>query len=309
MCKILFDKFMLKNLKIGTKFNLLLILVFIISILVSGAALSSILQQMAQNEVVSKAQILIQTMNSVRSYTQNHINPLLASRLETESAFIPETVPAFSAIEIFEALRKNNEYKKFIYKEATLNPTNLRDKADNFEAKLLERFRNDSNTKEISGFLTIPEGNVFYIARPLAIKEQSCLRCHSTPENAPKSQLATYGTKNGFGWKLNEIVTAQIISVPSQEVFDTAHRTWSLIMGLLIAIFVILVLLINFLIKKAVIHRIIKIEKIAQQVSIGDMSANFDEKSNDEIGGLAAAFNRMKYSLEIAIKLLKEQKN
>jgi HAMP domain-containing protein len=298
---------MLKNLKIGSKFNLILMLVFLVSIFVSGIALSRVLDQRAQNEVTSQAQILIKTMNSVRSYTQNHINTLLAARLETEPAFIPETVPAYSATEVFENLRKNPEYQNFLYKEATLNPTNLRDKADDFEATIVGRFRQDSKIQEISGFRDFPDGKVFYIARPLAIKQQNCLQCHSTPDRAPKSLLASYGTDNGFGWQLNDIVAAQIISVPSEDVFASANRTWNLIMGLLVAIFAIVVLLINFLIKKTVIQRIRKIEKVAQQVSTGDMSADFAEKSHDEIGGLAAAFNRMKASLEIAMNLLNQQ--
>ena len=79
------------------------------------------------------------------------------------------------------------------------------------------------------------------------------------------------------------------------------------IMGLLITIFAIIVFLINFLIKKYVIQRIRRIEKIAQKVSIGDMSADFEESSNDEIGGLAQAFNRMKASLKIALEMLNNQ--
>ena len=252
---------MLNNLKIGTKFNLLLILVFIISIIGSGIALSTVFEQKAQNEVTTKAQILIKTMNSVRKYTSNHVNNLLASRLETEPAFIPETVPAYSATEVFENFRKNEEYQNFLYKEATLNPTNLRDKADGFETKIVERLRKNPKLQEISDFRTLPEGKVFYIARPLAVTEESCLRCHSTPDKAPKSQLTTYGSNNGFGWKLNEIVAAQMISVPYEEVFNNAQRTWSLVMGLLIAIFTIIIIVINFLIKKGVIARIKKIEK------------------------------------------------
>ncbi|MEA5566179.1 Tll0287-like domain-containing protein [Anabaena sp. UHCC 0399] len=298
---------MLNNLKIGTKFNLLLILVFIASICLSGAILSSVLQRRAQNEVSSQALILMKTMNSVRTYTQNRINPLLAPQLETATAFIPETVPAFSATEVFENFRQTEGNENFLYKEATLNPTNLRDKADSFETQLVERFRRESKIKEIVGFRSLPEGDVFYIARPLAITQQTCLRCHSTPELAPKSQLTTYGTKNGFGWKLNEIVAAQIISVPSKEIFNYAQSSWSLIMGLLIAIFTVVLLLINFLIKKTVIQRIKNIERIAQKVSTGDMSADFDEGSKDEIGGLAAAFNRMKSSLKIAMDMLNQQ--
>jgi HAMP domain-containing protein len=294
----------LKNLKIGAKFNLLLILVFIISILGSGVALSSVLQGRAQNEVASQAQILIQMVNAVRDYTQNRINPLLEPRIDTNPTFMPEIVPTFSSKEVFENFRKKAEYKNFFHKDATLNPTNLADKADNFETELVERFRKESNTLEITGFRNLPEGEVFYIAQPLKITQEKCLRCHSTPDQAPTTQLATYGSENGFGWQLNQIVSAQIISVPSEDIFANAKRTWILIMGLLITIFAIIIFLINFLIKKAVIQRIRRIERIAQKVSTGDMSADFEEMSNDEIGGLAEAFNRMKASLKIAMDML-----
>ncbi|WP_373528264.1 DUF3365 domain-containing protein [Nostoc sp.] len=301
------NKITLKNLKIGAKFNLLLILIFIVSILGSGVALSSILQGRAQNEVTSQAQILIQMVNAVRDYTQTRIDPLLAPRVETNPTFIPEIVPTFSSKEVFENFRKKPEYKNFFHKDATLNPTNLVDKADNFETQLVERFRNESETLEITGFRNLSEGEVFYIAQPLKITQAKCLRCHSTPDQAPKSQLATYGSENGFGWQLNQIVSAQIISVPSEDIFASAKRAWTLIMGLLITIFAIVVILINFLIKKYVIQRIRRIEKIAQKVSIGDMSTDFEESSNDEIGGLADAFNRMKASLKIAMDMLNNQ--
>lgn len=297
-----------KNVKLGTKFNLFLMMVFIIGISLSGAALSTALEQRAENEVTSQAAILMQTINAVRNYTQDHVNPLLVPRLETESAFIPEAIPTFSVREVFETFRKNEEYKNFFYKDAAPNPTNLRDKADSFETKLVEDFRNHPATKEVSGFRNLPEGKVFYIARPFIITKQSCLQCHSTPTIAPKNLLASYGSENGFGWKLNDIVAAQIISVPAEEVFDSAHRSFSLVMGILIGIFTIIVILINLLLRKAVLQRIRKIAKTAQEVSTGKINADFEEKSKDEIGALAVAFNRMKSSLEIAIKLLNQQK-
>jgi HAMP domain-containing protein len=295
---------MLRNLKLGTRFNLLLLLVFICGVSISGVALSTMLQRKAQAEVASKAMTLMQTMTAVRNYTNTHINPLLAPRLETESVFIPETVPAYAATEVFENLRRNEGYNNFFYKEATLNPTNLRDKADTFETTIVEHFRQESGTKEISDFRSIPSGRVFYIARPLAITKESCLRCHSTPEAAPKSQLATYGKENGFGWKLNEIVAAQIISVPAEEVFASAKQSLSLAIGILISIFAVVILIINFLLKQTVIQPIKKISHLAKEVSTGKITDDFEQTSNDEIGILAASFNRMKSSLEIAMKML-----
>ncbi|MBD2101789.1 DUF3365 domain-containing protein [Leptolyngbya sp. FACHB-261] len=300
---------MLKNIKLGTRFNLILALVFMLGITISGAALSSVLQQRAQAEVTSQALLLIQAMNSVRSYTSNHIKPLLAPQLEPETTFTAETVPAYSATEVFENLRQSEDYKNFFYKEATLNPTNLRDKADDFESKLVERFRSEPNTPEISGFRALPGGQMFYIARPLAVSQKSCLQCHSKPEVAPKSLVETYGAENGFGWQLNEIVATQVISVPADDVLASANRSLSLIMSILIGIFAVVILLINLLLRRSVIWRIRRMAKVAQEVSTGKTSTDFEQDCGDEIGALGIAFNRMKSSLEIAMRLLSQQQD
>ncbi|WP_026734194.1 c-type heme family protein [Fischerella sp. PCC 9605] len=297
-----------RDTNIGTKFNIFLMLIFILSITLSGGVLSTVLQHTAQNEITSQAKILFQAVNSVRNYTQERVNPLLVARLETEAAFIPEAIPTFSVREVFENFRKSEEYKNFFYKDAAPNPTNLRDKADEFETKLVEEFRRNSKKKEDYGFRDLPEGKVFYIARPFIITEQKCLQCHSTPAQAPKSLLSSYGSEHGFGWKLNDIVAAQIVYVPAEEVFDSVRRSFSLIMGVLICIFAIILIVINVLLKKAVIQRIKSIANTAQKVSTGNMHVDFTENSKDEIGALAVAFNRMKSSLEIAMKLLKHKK-
>lgn len=298
---------MLKKLKLGTKFNLLLTLVFVGGIVLSGVTLSRVLEQRAQAEVTAKAELLIQTMNSVRDYTSEHIQPLLNPRLDIEPVFISETVPAFSATTVFQNLRSKEDYKDFFYKEATPNPTNLRDKADSFETAIVNRFRNEPNTKKISGFRDLSGGQLFYIALPLAITKESCLRCHSTPDIAPKSQLATYGTENGFGWKMNEIIAAQIVSVPTEEVVKNARQSLSMIMTILIGVFATIVLMMNFLLKRAVIQPIKQMAKTAEAISMGSMDTEFEHKSDDEIGALAAAFNRMKSSLEISMKLLNKR--
>jgi HAMP domain-containing protein len=295
---------MFKNLKLSRKFNILLLSVFFSAVILSGIAFSAILNRNAEEQVTAKATILLQTMLAVRDYTSTQINPELAPRLETEAEFLPQTVPGYSAREVFEGLRKNQEYSDFFYKEATLNPTNLRDKADSFEADLVNRFRSNSSLSELTGYRSSPAGNLFYIARPLSIGKESCLRCHSTPEQAPKSQLATYGRDNGFGWKLHEIVGAQIVSVPASGVLNVARHAFGLFMGIVAAAFALVVLVINLLLRQAVIRPLNRIATVANEVSMGNMDAEFEQNSKDEIGKLAAAFNRMKTSLVMAMNML-----
>ncbi|OWY65991.1 histidine kinase [cyanobacterium TDX16] len=299
----------LQDLKLASKFNLILLFVFLVAILISGTSLSNLLQQRAQQEVTTKADVLLQTMSAVRSYTNENITPLLTSQLETSPKFIPETVAAFSAIEVFDKFRKNDNYRDYIYREAALNPTNLRDRADRFETQLIEQFTNEPANTQKSGFRTFPGGEFFYIARRFTITDASCLRCHSTPDRAPKSQIAIYGSEHGFGWQLNKTVFAQIIYVPANRVFADARRFWQITMVMLFAISTVVLIVINLLLKRTIIKPIAQISRVAQAVSTGKANADFEQRSNDEIGILAASFNRMKSSLEIAKTMLERKKN
>ncbi len=290
--------------KIATKVNIILMIVFIGGILISGTVFSSVLQQKAQDEVSKKGLILMEIANSVRQYTNDRVQPLLLPKVGNQEEFIRESIPSYSVREVFEYLRKTKDYSDFIYKDATLNPTNLRDKADPFEAELVKRFRREPGLGTLTDYRNISGERLFYIARPFQIKDKSCLQCHDSPELAPKSQILTYGKEHGFGWKLNDIVATQIIYVPAEEISVISNQSFLIVIGVLGIIFTAIVFVMNRLLTKTVLQRIKKIAMVAEQVSVGDMNADFGKQAKDEIGGLAEAFNRMKYSLEIALNML-----
>lgn len=293
-----------KNLKLGQKFSLLLLLVFLAGIGLSGLAFATILNQRAQNEITSQAMILLTTMDSVRNYTNVEVNPLLKPMLDTE--FLPESVPAYSAREVFEHFRKTEDYNEFFYREATLNPTNPRDLAEPEDAALVEQFRRNASLKELRGFRETAAGKLFYIARPIQVGKESCLVCHSTPDVAPKSLIERYGPDNGFGWKLNEIVGAQVISVPASEVETNSWQAFLILMGIILTLFAITIGLVNWLLQRFVIKPVQHLSSVATQVSTGDMDVEFKRLDNDEVGELAAAFSRMKLSLSLAMKMLNQ---
>ena len=297
---------MLQKLNIGRKFSILLVIIFLVGLLSTGTGFALILNRNAENQVVSKAEILLQTMLSVRNYTSTQVQPELKDRLLTEREFLPQSVPAYSAREVFEGLRRNAVYNEFFYKEATLNPTNLRDKADRFESAIVERFRQSSSLTEQKGYREAPSGRLYYIARPLRIEKESCLQCHSTPEAAPASQINTYGADNGFGWQLNEVVGAQIISVPASGIVRNAVRSFGILMGIVGIVFVLIFILTNIFLRKAVVSPIVKMAETADRISKGAMDAEFAATSADEVGTLAAAFNRMRASLVVAMRMLEQ---
>ncbi|MEH2075835.1 MAG: DUF3365 domain-containing protein [Nostoc sp.] len=309
---------MFNRFKLATKFTLLLLLVFVGAIAVSGFALSHALEQKAEAEIGYRSQIIAETMNSVRNYTNTHINPLLTPMMDTQATFIPERIPSFAVREVFENLRKNEEYKDFLYKDANLNPTNLRDKADVFETELIERFRKEPGLKNISGFRDSYDEKMFYNARPFSINNPTCLHCHSTPEVAPKSQIASYGSENGFGWKLNEILGTQIIYLPAKQVFDDAHRAFVLFISLFIIIFALMILLINYLLKRNVLQPLKPMAQLAQKLSMNEISVEeakeFDREKltsivqrHDELGQLGRVFQRMVHEISVREQQFKQE--
>lgn len=300
---------MFNNLRINTKLNLLLTVMFSLIVLVIGYFLAQILANNATQKITDQASLLMETMLSVREYTSEQINPELAPRLETEDQFLPQTVPGYSAREVFENLRTRESYKDFFYKEATLNPTNLRDKADPFEEQIIKKFRANLKKGQTSGFRQLPSGKLFYIARPIKVSKESCLECHSDPALAPRSQILTYGDQNGFGWELNEIVGAQIISVPANRIFKMTRELQSSVIGSITLFLIAAGIIINIFLRKTITQPLRHMSQWAKQVSRANTAEEFVHKPNDEIGILAASVNRMKVSLEIAVTKLHSQSN
>ena len=136
--------------------------------------------------------------------------------------FFPQSIPFYASTENFNYFR--GQYPNYTYKEAALNPTNPRDRTVDWEADVVNIFRNDASRTEVTGHRETPDGASLYFCAPIRVDDASCLICHSTPEAAPVEMVKIYGTANGFGWKLNEVIGAQIVSVPAKLADASADK-------------------------------------------------------------------------------------
>ena len=289
--------------KLIVKFNLVFVAVFLIGLGVAGYVADQLLQQNAREEMLHSARLVMETALSTRAYTSSQVGPLL--RTQMKYVFMPQSVPAYSATEIFNGVRK--KFPEYAYKEATLNPTNPSNRAVDWETDVVNQFRNNSEHTEIIGERDTPTGRVLYIARPIQVRDAACLACHSTVDIAPKTLLDKYGPANGFGWKMNEVVGAQVVSVPTAVPTQRARAAYRSFMLALTAVFVMVGLVLNVMLISVVVRPVTRLAKLADQVSLGDMEApDFHVRSRDEIRVLAESFNRMKKSLVQAMKMLEE---
>ena len=287
--------------KLLLKINLVMVIVFLAGLAAAYTVADRLLQQNARAEIQDAARIMMESALAVRAYTVSQIKPLLDTQMRYK--FLPQTVPSYSATEYFNILRKT--FPEFAYKEATLNPTNLRDRAVDWEVDVVNHFRENSDAKEVMGERDTPTGRTLYLARPLRIADEKCLACHSSVSAAPQTMLDLYGTANGFGWQLKDVIGAQVVTVPYDLPLKRAAEALRNFVYMLIGLFLFQFLALNLLLTLLVVRPVRRLAGIADEVSKGNMEApDFRSTGGDEISTLGASFNRMRRSLVEAMKML-----
>jgi len=293
---------------LARKMALILFAIFALSTFVAMILLNQIFTIQASSQINRQSNLFMDSMLAVREYTSNKVNPIIAPLNKEGIEFRPEAVPSYAATTVFAYLKAKPEYASFSYREATLNPTNLKDKADALESAVIQDFRANPDLKLKTGIRTTPVGDFHYIAKPITISKQSCLACHSTPSLAPQSQILTYGANSGFGWKLGETVGAQIVTVPINEITKArdASMLWT---SLLLAFtFLLVALATTYSLNQLILKPMRKMSALANEASVSPGSVVFEEKGrSDEIGTLAKSFDRMKQSLVISMQMLKNR--
>jgi len=170
---------------------------------------------------------------------------ILAQDLVEQPAaeFFPQCIPFYAATEAFNYFR--TQYPDYAYKEAALNPMNRRDRTIEWEADIVSLFIKAPAKTEFFGRRETPFGTSLYYSAPIRVDNESCLACHGTSDKAPPEMVKLYGTANGFGWKLHDVIGAQIVSVPSNLPDRAADDALKRTLWWLVAIFGALFLLVN----------------------------------------------------------------
>jgi HAMP domain-containing protein len=264
--------------------------------------LNRVLIDNARDQVLQNARIMMTAANAIRKYTTQELLPLLPKELDGK--FVPETVPAYAAQKNFKDVQA--AFAGYSYREPALNPTELSDHAQDWEADIISLFRNEPARQELVAERDTPNGPMLNLARPISIRDEGCLICHSTPAAAPAALTRTYGTVNGFGWKLNDTVGAQIVSLPMAVPLKLARDAYFTFVIILIATFAIIFVILNLLLHYLVIVPVKRVSAMADAVSLGDEHIEpYVKPGKDEISSLSISFNRMRESLNQAMEMIK----
>jgi HAMP domain-containing protein len=287
-----------------SKFNFIILVIFVVCFLATGLIADHLLQNEAREEALANARLLLDSSAAASAYTVEQIVPLLENQLKY--TFLPQSIPYYAATENLNALRRT--HADYSYKEAMLNPMNPRDRATEWEEEVIVQLRDHPTAAtEFVGEHPTATGQSLYIARPIVVNDKACLKCHSNPSEAPKTLLAAYGPDNGFNWKANEVLGAQIVSIPLSMPQARAHKILLNFMLWILLVFVLVFIALDVMVRLLVTRRLIALSRSADEVSMGKLDGlPIDTHGQDELSGLAQSFERMRSSLAKALRMLEK---
>jgi len=284
------------------KFNLVFIVVFGLGMSLISYNAHNFLMANARQQVLQQAELMSASASATKNYTDQQVSPLLETDPHHDTMFRPQTIPFYAANATFHFLRSS--HPDYTLREAALNPTNPDDRAEAWEADLIDFFRNNPQQQEHVGERSTPVGPVLYVANSI-VTAPGCLVCHSTPAVAPRAMVAHYGRDNGFGWQPNQVVGAQIVSVPMSVPIAIADKGFRDLLIGLGSTFLLTVVLIDLALYMIVIRPLRRVSKNADIISKGDVDMPpLEVRGRDEIAAVTASFNRMHTSLVKAFELL-----
>lgn len=292
--------------KLETRFNLIIMICLIVGLSISGALFYKLQLKQAEDTLIHDASLMLEYGQAVRNYTIKEVTPALEHHMEDEK-FLPQVVPSYAAHTTINNLR--DQFPEYTYREVALNPTNPADRGNSWEVGLIQTFRDYPETDQLSGKNAGINSLHYFLAKPIKITDGACLTCHSDPAIAPENMRKIYGSSNGFGWKMNEIIGARIVTVPADAALRMANNNLVLMLISLSCIFLLTFAVFNFIFRRFVTHPLETIVNATENASLNKAtSPEHNMKSVGQILLLEKAIKRLRCSLDNAIAIIEKNK-
>lgn len=294
--------------RIETRFGLIIAFCFLLGVSIAGYISYALESRQVREEVTQKAQVLLETALAVRAYTVDEVAPVVKDADAHNSAsFRPQQVPSYAAQNAMSRLSK--QFPDYSYRETSLNPTNINDRASDWEVGLIRAFQSDTTLNELTGQRGGGDNERFYVTRPIRLTNPACLECHSTVDVAPKAMVAKYGGAGGFGWRLNDVVGLQVVEVPVAPARAKAVSSFLVTIGSLTCVFILSASIFLLLLRRHVTRPLEALTRSAQDLSLNggptDPASHALGDEGGQFSDLHAAIFRLKASVDGAVEAIR----
>jgi two-component system, NtrC family, sensor kinase len=291
----------MKKLPLKTQFRLGAGLILFLFCLGTSLLVYNYQKSHVEETVYKETEIYIAAVDATRTYVKDVLRPKMYELLPEDQFVVEGMSTSFVGREVMK--RVHDRLPEFSYKRAASNPINPINKADSFEAKMIDWFKGESNQHEWSGIIQ-KNGRAYYTRLRAIYAESDCLRCHGDPKDAPKALLARYNPSGGgFGYRVGEVVAADAIYIPVDSAFARIKKqTWMTFfsaIGLLLASTIIFYSLFNHIVISKLEGLLSTFKGILDKsIEPEDLEPHSHHYSADEIGQLTAAFENVASDLK-----------
>lgn len=186
------------------------------------------LRHQSLREAEEIARIMLDRNLATHMYFTSRLKPVvfpLSDRFMPPEYFEPAWMSSTFAVREIDKLFKSLNSTNYYYKECAINARSPENEADPVERAFIERLNREPTLTLQSEERVLGGRPFFTVMRRGEAMEQSCLRCHDTPELAPGGLVARYGSTRSFHRNLNEVITAISIRIPLAATYNHADRT------------------------------------------------------------------------------------
>ena len=292
------------NIKINLFIQALTALIFLVFAVIVLLVVVYYADQHAFNEAEEKTSIILNRNLATHTYFTHQLKPAVFALTEP---YLPEDYfdatwmsSTYAVREIDQYFKELETFNDYYYKEVAINARSPQNEADPFEADFLLQLNDDpaltkySEVKKIDGekyLVTMIRGEVM---------EESCLKCHNTPEEAPGGLVDIYGPVRSFNREVGEVVSAISIRVPINTTYENTTASALRIGSIFIAILALLFITQNIVFNRYLFEPLTSIKKRAMSIATDPhaLGGQINEPFGEELVSLTQAFNTMSTSLK-----------
>lgn len=276
------------NIKLKTKFAVLIVALFVASLIVSTAWTSYAQRQQTINELREKGLVLSQQMTAVWDFMSANQDRFEATAFAENGSYqgLHCAIAGRSIAQLF-----TNE-SGYVTRFVNFNPRNVEDTPDEFESQALDAFYADPSLKEYYAITDYQGQQVFRYLAPMKI-ERTCLECHGEP----KGEIDITGHPKE-GWAIDDMGGAISIVIPMDMYVSAEQDSVLQNVVFFIVVLVACLLIVYITLSRLVTRPLGKIRQGVARIQTGDLDVRLDgAESSAEMNTLASEFNAMAHEL------------
>jgi PAS domain S-box-containing protein len=268
------------NLKLNTKFNIILSLLLIVLFLLAATFTYERQQSLILKVAVDNGRILAKQIIETRDY--------MSSVVHGEPDRNYNLVPQVVATQVASRITKGSKY---YVRQVSLRYRNPDNRPDDYETTMLKQFAGKP-AEESSAVAEIGGKKVFRYMLSM-VAEKSCLECHGEYDKAPAFVRARFPRGHfSYNYRLGEVIGAVSVSIPMVDLYHHIGVNLELDLVNRGVVLLLIVAIMGVLVRKTIIT---PIKTVSARLSDVTRSGNFAERlpktTDDEIGRLIGAFN------------------